>query len=191
MVVLSFVTGGSITASREYLPFVYLSTLLSAVGVGMITTFEASTGHSKWIGYQVIFGAGVGMGIQIPVIVAQLTLASEDIPAVTALMIFSQTFGGAAFIAVAQSVIQSQLQVGLQQLIPDGTSKITRNIGATDLGSLVPSDRLPEARKVYNDSLVSAWYISAALAAACITCAVGMKRVRPRGLSSPRRDVTV
>jgi hypothetical protein len=35
-------------------PFMVASSIFSAVGVGLMTTFEPNTGHAKWIGYQAL-----------------------------------------------------------------------------------------------------------------------------------------
>ncbi|KAL9615619.1 MAG: hypothetical protein Q9160_009366, partial [Pyrenula sp. 1 TL-2023] len=47
-----------------YIPWSIISSILSAVGYGLLTTFSNSTPASKWIGYQVIVGAGRGSGTQ-------------------------------------------------------------------------------------------------------------------------------
>ena len=53
-----------------------VSSVLMGVGAGLISTFEATgTGHSRWIGYQVIYGLGVGFGMQQPIMAAQTVLS--------------------------------------------------------------------------------------------------------------------
>lgn len=32
------------------------------IGAGLITTFTPTTNHARWIGYQVIYGFGLGLG---------------------------------------------------------------------------------------------------------------------------------
>lgn len=36
------------------------------VGVGLMSTWKSHTNHSMWIGYQVIYGLGIGAGMQQP-----------------------------------------------------------------------------------------------------------------------------
>lgn len=38
--------------------------MLSSVGIGLISTWTVDTGMAYWIGYQVVFGFGVGLGLQ-------------------------------------------------------------------------------------------------------------------------------
>lgn len=62
-VILSIVAGACVTQFGYYTPFMIISSLLMAVGAGLLSTFQPDTGSGKWIGYQVIFGAGVGTGM--------------------------------------------------------------------------------------------------------------------------------
>ena len=62
-----------------YTQFMFLSVILMSIGSGLLTTFHTNTGHSKWIGYQVFFGAGVGFGMQQTLIAVQAALPGPDI----------------------------------------------------------------------------------------------------------------
>ena len=44
---------------------------MATVGVGLIYTLQIGSKSSKWIGFQVLAGLGVGLAFQIPMIVAQ------------------------------------------------------------------------------------------------------------------------
>jgi hypothetical protein len=61
------------------------------VGAGLISTFKPNTGHAKWIGYQVLYGFGLGCGTQAPVMAAQTVLELEDVPVGMSIQIFMQT----------------------------------------------------------------------------------------------------
>lgn len=62
LVVGSIIAGGIITKVGYYTPFVIASSVLMSIGAGLISTFHTNTGHGMWIGYQVVFGVGVGFG---------------------------------------------------------------------------------------------------------------------------------
>lgn len=47
-----------------YLPFVLCGTILASVGSGLLSTLQVSTGSRFWLGYQVVYGLGVGMVVQ-------------------------------------------------------------------------------------------------------------------------------
>lgn len=66
LVIVSILSGGAVTVLGYYAPFMIISSVLMAVGVGLMTTWTTHTNHSMWIGYQVIYGLGVGCGMQQP-----------------------------------------------------------------------------------------------------------------------------
>jgi hypothetical protein len=57
----SMLTGGLITAIGYYVPVMLFCMVLFAVGGGLITTFSLTTSFSKWFGYQVLAGLGIGV----------------------------------------------------------------------------------------------------------------------------------
>lgn len=177
MVAMSFVSGGLISRFGEYLPLFYLSSIFTSVGAGLISTFEVDTAHPKWIGYQVIFGMGLGLGVQLPITIVQLSCPPKDIAAATSLMVFFQILGGAVFIAVAQTTITNSLKHGLQQTLPDLAPSLLSNLTATDLVSNVAPDQAPLVRQVFNEALVSAWHVAAGMAAATVIAALGIQRI--------------
>ncbi|KAL3459735.1 MFS general substrate transporter [Aspergillus heterothallicus] len=163
MVLFSFITGGGVTATGKSLPFFVLATIFSTIGAGLITTFETDTGHPKWIGYQVLVGAGVGTGVQLPVITAQAVLPAPDIPVGTAIVTFCQTFSGAIFVAVSQALFANRLRSGILDTVPGVSPSIVQQIGATNLDTVIDQEHMSGVREVYNEALVSTWYLAVAL----------------------------
>jgi len=47
-----------------YLPITLVGGVLIAIGNGLISTFEPGTSVGKWIGYQILLGAGTGGALQ-------------------------------------------------------------------------------------------------------------------------------
>lgn len=81
LVIVSVVSGIAITVFGYYTPFMILSSVLMATGAGLLSTFKVGTGHAMWIGFQAIYGFGVGAGMQ-------LVIFSDP------LLPFSSCFGG-------------------------------------------------------------------------------------------------
>ncbi|BCS28401.1 MFS-type gliotoxin efflux transporter gliA [Aspergillus puulaauensis] len=174
MVIFSFITGGGVTATGKHLPFFVVATVLSTIGAGLVTTFATDTGHPKWIGYQVLVGAGVGMGVQLPVITAQAVLPAPDIPVGTAVVTFCQTFSGAIFVAVSQALFANRLRSGILTTVPGVSPSIVQQIGATNLDAVIDAEYMPAVRKVYNEALVSTWYLAVALFGVSVGVVGGM-----------------
>jgi hypothetical protein len=65
------------------------------VGAGLISTWKADTNHRMWIGSQILFGFGGGLGAQQAMIAVQTVLPLKDVPFGIAIINFAQTIGGA------------------------------------------------------------------------------------------------
>ncbi len=83
LVILSIVSGVIITILGYYTPWMILSSVLMATGAGLLSTFKLETGHAMWIGYQIIYGFGVGAGMQQAIIAAQTVCTLDDVPTAT------------------------------------------------------------------------------------------------------------
>ncbi|MCJ1464683.1 MFS sugar transporter [Pseudocyphellaria aurata] len=175
LVLMSIVSGGAVTALGYYTPWMIASSVFMAIGVGLLSTLEVDSGPAKWIGYQIIYGIGVGFGMQQPIIAAQTVLKLDDVPIGTSLIIFMQTLGGALFIAVAQSILNNRLVSNLLEKVPTLDPSIVLTTGATSLKYAVSADLLPDVLLAYNDALTQTFYVSLALAALSIFGSAGIE----------------
>lgn len=164
LVIFSIISGGLVTTIGYYAPFMIASAVLMSVGAGMISTFDANTGPAHWIGYQILFGIGVGLGMQQSMVAIQTSLEGVDVPIGTAIIVFSQTLGGALFICVAQNVFQNRLMSNVQGLDPASVI----SVGATQIRTVIPEEFLPIVLQAYNGAVTNAFYVPAAMAALSI-----------------------
>ncbi|EPS31140.1 hypothetical protein PDE_06095 [Penicillium oxalicum 114-2] len=166
-VLSSIMVGAMVTAVGYYTPFLIGSTAICAIGTGLITLYDVDMSTAKWIGYQIVVGAGIGAGLQIPMTAVQTVLSPEDIPVGTASVMFLQTLGGAIFIAVGQAVFQNGLQAGIRAYAPRVNPSAILNAGATEmrhvLANLGQLDQLDGVIKAYMDGLRDAYRVSLAL----------------------------
>lgn len=175
LVILSLVAGGAVTTLGYYTPWMIASSVFMAIGVGLMSTWKVDTGHAKWIGYQIIYGAGVGFGMQQALITAQTVLDLVDVPVGTSLIMFMQILGGALFISVAQNIFTNRLSSNLVTHVPGLDPDIVLKTGATSLKNNVDASRLPEVLIAYNDALTQTFYVSLALAALSIFGSIGIE----------------
>ncbi|PGH27422.1 hypothetical protein AJ80_00900 [Polytolypa hystricis UAMH7299] len=68
-------------------------------GAGLMTTFKVHTHSSLWIGAQVIYGIGAGVGIQGPMTGIQISLGPEDIPTGVSAVVLANLLGGTIWIS--------------------------------------------------------------------------------------------
>jgi hypothetical protein len=168
LVIISMSSGGLVTVIGYYTPFMIVSSVLASIGAGLLTTFEVDTGHAKWIGYQFMFGAGIGFGMQQTMVAVQACLEGPDVAIGTAIIVFSQTLGGALFIAVAQNIFTNHLVSNVAAANLEGLNPAAvLATGATELKNVFPEKILPAVLSAYNGALTQAFYVSTGTA--CIT----------------------
>lgn len=91
LVVGSILAGATITRLGYYTPFMIACSVISSIGAGLITTWKVDTGHAEWIGYQVLWGFGFGIGMQQAGLAAQAVLGVKDAATGISLVFFAQT----------------------------------------------------------------------------------------------------
>ena len=112
-----------------------------AVGAGLLNTLQLDTPEPRWIGFQILYGFGMGCTLQAPNLAAQTVLPKKDVSIGITLMVFGQLTGGAAFISVGQNVLNSQLMSRLMN-IPGVDAHAVSRSGATSLVDLPAAIRL-------------------------------------------------
>jgi MFS family permease len=174
--VLGTITSGIATSKiGYYTQFAYISAVVTPIGAGLLSTLQVNSGHSEWIGYQVLYGYGLGLGFQQAQLAAQTVLKRVDVPTGLGFMVLMQTMGGAIFISVGQNILTSNLVRGITQIVEGVDPAMIVNTGATELRHLVPADQLPAVLEVYNHALRQVFLISAGLSAAAIVGALGLE----------------
>jgi hypothetical protein len=164
MTVASIITGGLVTALGYYVPFMIFGSVLVAIGMGLVSTFQPGTTRAAWIGYQVFMGFGIGCSMQQSMLAAQTVLSNKDIPTGTALVIFSQTLGGAVGITIGQSVFGNQLLKNLAKDAPGLDPAVVINLGASHIQKGIPAQFLKGVTQAYNDAITTAFYVAVAFA---------------------------
>lgn len=152
--VLGTISAGQLTGRiGYYTPFMILSSVIMPIGMGLVTTFDLNTSEGVWIGYQIIAGFGIGVGMQQGGLAAQTVLSKKDVPTGVSLIFFCQMLGGAIFVSVGQNVFDSHLIQNLTQVVHGLDPAIIVNTGATDLRHIVPPQDLHKVLVAYNSAL--------------------------------------
>lgn len=157
-VISSVLSGILITKIGYYAPFFILSSLLMPIGTGLFTTLTVTSGPAHWIGYQVIFGLGVGFGVQQPLNVVQTVLERADIATGAALVAFLRFLGSAICLPIAENVFLNRLVSDLGNLPSVKPADVIEG-GITELRYIVSSDELPVLLEDYNGAIIAVFYI--------------------------------
>ncbi|KAL5045882.1 hypothetical protein BDW71DRAFT_214832 [Aspergillus fruticulosus] len=155
--VLAYVTfslsGGFLTSLLGYyIPFAYLTVIFMSVGSGLLSTFTISSGSPEWIGYQFLFGAGVGLGLQTAFAAPQCALPIEDIAIGTAIVMFLENLSAAVFVSVGQNVFSNQLKTNVEVYAP-----------SIDTARLIDGGATEAVLIAYNKALRQTFYVGVGL----------------------------
>ncbi|KAJ5792036.1 MFS toxin efflux pump [Penicillium pulvis] len=191
-VVSSVVVGALVTAVGYYTPFLIISTALATIGAGLMTLYSVDISSGKWIGYQVVVGAGLGAGLQIPMTAVQTVLKPEDIPVGTAAVMFFQTLGGAVFVAVGQSIFQNGLLTGIAAHTIGVDPSAIISAGATEMRDVLSTlgrlDQLDGVIRAYMNGLRDTYRVTLALMMAAFVAACFLEWKTVKGSKCQQND---
>nr|ARP51716.1 toxin efflux transporter MFS [Phyllosticta cirsii] len=164
-VLVSIFAGILVTAQGHYVPYLYLGTIGMTVGAGLLTTWTPDTAPSAWIGYQILFGVGVGFCLQQPMVAVQTVLDIKDVPVGASLIVFVQSLGGAMFVSVGETVLSNGLVKGLAKHAPSVHSPEVLETGVSRLRLHFSKEVLPAIILSYNDALTQVFLVATVMAA--------------------------
>ncbi|ROT37081.1 putative efflux pump antibiotic resistance protein [Sodiomyces alkalinus F11] len=164
-IVISLVSGVVISYFGYIKPVMMSASILMAVGYGLMSTFQPDAPTWQWVLFPMLAGAGVGAGLQQPMMAMQTVLPIRDVPTGTAVMVFVQGFGSTMFLTVGNTVFNNLLKEGVRLNVPMLDPELAARLSAeTLLGMLEPEWR-PALQAVYNSALTRCFFVSAIAAA--------------------------
>jgi MFS transporter, DHA2 family, glioxin efflux transporter len=178
-------SGVLITLFGHYIPLMIFGSALATIGAGLIYTLEQDTGSDKWIGYQALFGIGLGLVFQIPVIVNQSLVTPSDLSSITAQTLFFQTIGGAFFISAAQAGFVNRLLARVVITAPTVDAARVIATGATDLKNVFNPEEFQGIIIAYLAGLKVAFAIAIATAGVAFLLAFTPRWENLKGKISP------
>jgi hypothetical protein len=109
-----------------------------------------------------------------------------------ALLIFSQTFGGALFLSFAQLIFSHSLKKGLAEYAPQADAPAIIAAGATSFRSIVSQQELPGVLEAYSKAIDDNFYLSAgcAVAAFAICWFMGWKKLSQKKPKKTEAEAT-
>ncbi|PQE20977.1 MFS multidrug transporter protein [Rutstroemia sp. NJR-2017a BBW] len=168
------VLGAMINLVGYTIPVALFASVLLSVGCGLFGTFSPSTPVGKWIGYQILYGVGRGLGIQMPILSVQKTVPPKQIPLAMALITFSQSFGAALFLSLGETIYSNSFGILIHEYAPSVNVTEVTDAGATGFRSFVSGADLEGVLIAYAKSIDRVFYMAAGLAASCFIFAWGM-----------------
>lgn len=127
----SIASGRWISKTGRYKRYPVTGTALISVGLWLLSTMDVGTSRLESSLYMIVLGLGMGMIIQVMVLVVQNAVEHRDLGTATAAESFIRSMGGAFGVAVFGAILTSRLTSELAALLPVG--------GSADIGALTAS----------------------------------------------------
>ncbi|KAK2773226.1 hypothetical protein FQN53_004203 [Emmonsiellopsis sp. PD_33] len=156
--------GAGTTWMGYYYPFMLISSVLTPIASGLLTTIQYNDALVKTILLLTFLGAGVGLGLQAPVFAVQTVLPDKDIATGVAITAFTG----------------SRLGIKVEQHLPGTDWSILDHGGLVDVRWQIGSARLGAVLSGYDEAVVQTLYIPVALAVLSVLASVAMERRRVR-----------
>ncbi|PWY85816.1 MFS general substrate transporter [Aspergillus sclerotioniger CBS 115572] len=176
MVVSSIISGVGTTQAGYYTPFLVAGTCIVSIGAGLLTILQVNSTTGQWIGYQIIYGLGLGCCFQAPTMAAQTVLPREEVAIGASLMLFGQTLFGAIFVSVGQNVLDQHLAIRLARLSGINiTPETIKRAGITGLFRIIPPQDHTAVLEAYDASLRLCFVIGLVFACLSVIGSIGME----------------
>ncbi|KAJ1734588.1 hypothetical protein LPJ72_002273 [Coemansia sp. Benny D160-2] len=117
MVISATFAGIYIARIGRYLELIWACGVLMAVGNSLLLLLDENSSNAQRLGFLVITGLGLGLGVQTMIIAAQCAVKGLDMAATTTLVIFTRTLGGILGLSVLSSVFNNRLRTEAAALV--------------------------------------------------------------------------
>ncbi|ORX94652.1 MFS general substrate transporter [Basidiobolus meristosporus CBS 931.73] len=177
----SVISGLIVSKTGVIVIWCWVGSAIMTVGVGLLTVWNANTGHGEQIGFLLILGIGAGCCIQTLIFAGQAAVTHKDMGIVTTLATFFRSIGGVLGIAIFGSIYNNKLTTGLSELTFDIPIKEALN-SSTFINTLPAQERLV-VMDVYVHVLRTIFFIAVGMAGLAFVFTLGIKYVKMQSSS--------
>ncbi|RMJ28672.1 transporter [Aspergillus sp. HF37] len=159
----------------RYRECILVGWVIWAIGLGLFSTLDRSSGLGKQIGYGILTGVGVGNTLQPALIAVQAGVGRRDMAVVTSFRSFIRNLGGTLGLAVAGTIINNLLATSLTSLALTDPEKRSLLSSPHNYLSKLSTEDAEHVRSVlipaYRHGFRVVFVVGAALAAAAFVVA--------------------
>ena len=189
MLTLSVVCGRAITRWGRWKAFPLAGLLLVAIASGLLSTLDADTNLLMVCCYMAIFGAGLGLTMQVLVLAVQNTSERRDLGIATSSSTFFRSMGGAVGVALFGAILTSRLTSAIPELLaergarmPSGGS-LSAHLGTPAEIAALPEPLRSAIREGFTLGLDQIYLLAVPLALLGFVALLGVKEIPLRGKS--------
>ena len=169
ILITSIGSGQLISRYGRYKPYPIVGTAVMTVGLLLLSRLEVTTSTVVVGASMFVFGAGLGLVMQVLVLAIQNSVEPRDLGAATSSATFSRSIGGSFGVALFGAVFTAALTRNLDRLLP-GTTPDDFAGGPQQIAQL-PSDVLAGYVEAFTESMqtVFLWVVPFGLLAFALT----------------------
>lgn len=189
LTISAILAGVGTTQVGYYTPFLIGGACIAAVGAGLLTLLRINSTVGQWIGYQIVYGFGLGACFQAPNMAAQTVLPRSEVSVGISLMLFAQPLGGAIFVSVGQNVLDQRLATRLGSTLGINiTSEQIETGGITGLFKMIPPQDHTAVLQAYNASLRVCFIVALVLTCLSVIGSLGMEWRSVKNEGGPKKE---
>ncbi|TCD71948.1 hypothetical protein EIP91_000080 [Steccherinum ochraceum] len=175
----AIIAGISVKVLGKYRPANMVGWVLIVLGFGVLSLLELDSSMGRWVGYQVIVAAGLGLIYSSTVFPVLASLSPEDAASALAFLAFLRSFAQTWGITIASTVLQNELKTKLPKeftsLFPEGLQIAYAAIPV--IGTLEEPLRT-EVRVAFAESLSVIWKTMIGISGLGLISLLFMKEVK-------------
>lgn len=175
----ALLTGNVISRTGRYRAFPLVGSAGLTIGIFLLSNLDVDTSYWVMGSFMVVLGAGIGLVMQVPVIVVQSTANYSDLGVATSGISFLRTMGSSFGVAIFGTIYASQLPKHL--VVPPG-------VDPRAIASPAALHALPDAIKApivagYAETVQTMFLIAAPIGLVALLVAFFLPQVRLRDTS--------
>ncbi|KAJ7160168.1 ABC transporter [Mycena filopes] len=178
--VITIVSAGQLVGQWGYYwPFLVGSPVFLAIGSGLLYTLSTTTTASALVGFQILAGVGLGLGMQNSLIAIQVEFRTlpKLLGQATSMASFAQFLGGTLGLSVAEPILASQLTKNLLKYAPEAPVAIVKE-SPTAIWSKLPKEMIPGVVRSYTEALKIVFLVGVPVAGLGLIAATMIENLR-------------
>ncbi|KAF7303146.1 Major facilitator transporter-like protein [Mycena kentingensis (nom. inval.)] len=177
--VLTIIISGQLVGKfGRYYPFLLVAPVIHAIGSGLLYTISPTTAAAKIIGFQILAGVGIGLGMQNTLLAIQVEFKDKSearlLGQATSMASFSQFFGGTIGL---EPVFATELGKFLLKYAPEAPAEIVRE-SPTAIYDVLPEDMLLGVVRSYTESLRIVFILGVPIAGLALITSLFIKNLK-------------
>ncbi|KAK7039735.1 major facilitator transporter-like protein [Favolaschia claudopus] len=193
--VLTLIIAGQFVGKTGHLwPFLVAGPIILAIGSGLLYTLTPTTSSAKIIGFQILAGAGTGMGMQNSMMALQAVFRDEPrlIGQATSMGSFMGFLGGTIGLGIAEPVFASELTKKLLAYAPEAPLQVVKESPVAIYTELEPEMIVAVVRS-YSEALRVVYVIGVPVAGIALLATLLIPRTKlirkgPPGQGAPAAE---